>query len=74
MSNVLAKQLEESMVKFPDVPVATTSSAFVGTCPSTQVSVADQFPPALEMVRVAAIALGEKQIAISRKMTRLVNI
>jgi hypothetical protein len=47
---------EALTVTFPDVAVATTSSADVGTMPSAHVLVEFQLPPALEMVRVAANA------------------
>ena|SRR3989338_658310 len=43
-----------TMVTLPEVAVATTSSAAVGTAPSTHVPVSSQFPPASDMVLVAA--------------------
>ncbi len=43
------------ILRFPDVAVATTLSAAVGTRPSTQVFGAFQFPPASEIVKVLAV-------------------
>jgi hypothetical protein len=45
--------VEISSVKLPDVAVATTSSAVVGATPPVQVPLADQLPPALDIVHVA---------------------
>lgn len=42
-----------SIVRFPEVAVATTSSEEVGTAASTQVEVEDQLPPPLAIVLVA---------------------
>ncbi len=61
-----------SIVRLPDNPVATTSSAAVGTAASTHAVVADQLPPAALIVRVAASTGVEQKIRNANTVRNLI--